>query len=71
MVSSIADAAKALEQPWPFMTKSSRLDAFRVLECMAGHCSQQAAIEAFKAAIKQKPPSVGIKALSGVAEELK
>jgi hypothetical protein len=30
VVASIADAAKALQQPWPFMDKPSRLEAIRI-----------------------------------------
>ncbi|CAH2397527.1 DUF982 domain-containing protein [Mesorhizobium ventifaucium] len=74
---SIADAAKALQQPWPFMDKPSRLEAIRMIEeCLAGHCSHQAAFAAFEAAaseqglLKQKPPSVGLRKFDGVAEDL-
>ncbi|TKB27892.1 MAG: DUF982 domain-containing protein, partial [Mesorhizobium sp.] len=51
VVKTIADAAKALEPPWPYMGRQGRLKAIRLIqECMAGHCSQQAAFDAFKAA---------------------
>ena len=76
-VASIADAAKALQQPWPAMDRPSRLDAIRMIEeCLAGHCGQQAAIAAFKAAaseqglLKQTAPSAGLKKFDGVAEDL-
>jgi hypothetical protein len=45
-------------------------------ECLAGHCSPQAAFAAFEAAAteqglhKQKPPSAGLKKFDGVAEDL-
>jgi hypothetical protein len=77
VISSIADAAKALKKPWPFMDKQSRLEAIRMVEeCLAGHCSHQAAFAAFEAAaseqglLERKPPSVGLKRLDGVAEDL-
>ncbi|WP_352636368.1 DUF982 domain-containing protein [Mesorhizobium sp. M0145] len=76
MVASISDAAKALEQPWPYLAKPRRLEAVRMIkECLAGHCNQQAAIDAFKAAaaeqgLKQRPPLVGLKRLGGIVEEL-
>ncbi|RWO85971.1 DUF982 domain-containing protein [Mesorhizobium sp.] len=77
VVASIADAAKALQQPWPFMDKPSRLEAIRMIEeCLAGHCSHQAAFAAFEAAAteqglhKQKPPSEGLKKFDEVAEDL-
>jgi hypothetical protein len=55
VVSSIADAAKALEQPWPKMNKPARLKAIRLItECIAGHCSQQAAFDAFKSAAREQ-----------------
>ncbi|MER8532095.1 DUF982 domain-containing protein [Mesorhizobium sp. M1005] len=76
VIASIADAAKALDQPWPYMGKRRRYEAIRMIrECMAGHCSQQAAIEAFKAAateqglLKQKPPRLD-KRLGRIIEEL-
>ncbi|BCH15001.1 DUF982 domain-containing protein [Mesorhizobium sp. L-2-11] len=75
LVASIADAETALQQPWPFMDKPSRLEAIRMIEeCLAGHCSHQAA--AFKAAaseqglLKRNPPSVGLRKFDGVAEDL-
>ncbi|WP_352721915.1 DUF982 domain-containing protein [Mesorhizobium sp. M0306] len=44
VVASISDAAKALEQPWPYVAKPRRLEAVRMIkECLAGHCNQQAA----------------------------
>ncbi|RWM87471.1 MAG: DUF982 domain-containing protein [Mesorhizobium sp.] len=77
LVASIPDAAEALRLPWPFMDKPSRLEAIRMIEeCLAGHCTQQAAFEAFKAAaseqglLKRKPPSVGLRQFDGVAEDL-
>ncbi|WP_352900025.1 DUF982 domain-containing protein [Mesorhizobium sp. M1340] len=77
VVASISDAAKALEQPWPYVAKPRRLEAVRMIkECLAGHCNQQAAIDAFKAAaaeqglLKQRPPLVGLKRLGGIVEEL-
>jgi hypothetical protein len=77
VISSIADAAKALEKPWPFMDKQSRLEAIRMVEeCLAGHCSHQAAFAAFKAAaseqglLKRTHPSVGLKKFEGIAEDL-
>jgi hypothetical protein len=77
VVASIAEAAKALQQPWPSMDKPSRLEAIRMIEeCLAGHCSHQAAFAAFEAAAteqglhKQKPPSEGLKKFDGVAEDL-
>ncbi len=77
VVASIADAANALQQQWPSMDKQSRLEAIRRLEeCLAGHCSHQAAFAAFEAAaseqglLKQKPPSVGLRKFDGVAEDL-
>ncbi|RWN51273.1 DUF982 domain-containing protein [Mesorhizobium sp.] len=77
VVASIADAAKALQQPWPFMDKPSRLEAVRMIEeCLAGHCSHQAAFDAFKAAaseqrlLKRRPPSEGLRQFDGVAEDL-
>ncbi|MCF6113615.1 DUF982 domain-containing protein [Mesorhizobium muleiense] len=76
-IASIADAAKALQQPWPFMDKPSRLEAIRIIdECLAGHCTHQTAFAAFEAAaseqglLKQKPPSVGLRKFDGVAEDL-
>ncbi|MER9270489.1 DUF982 domain-containing protein [Mesorhizobium sp. M0643] len=55
MVASIADAAKVLQQPWPKIAKPSRLNAIRMIEeCLAGHCSQQAAFDAFKAAATEQ-----------------
>ena len=45
-------------------------------ECLAGHCSHQAAFAAFEEAaseqglLKQKPPSVGLRKFDGVAEDL-
>lgn len=55
VVKTIADAAKALEQPWPYMRRQGRLKAIRLIqECMAGHCSQQAAFDAFKAAAMEQ-----------------
>lgn len=75
VIASIADAAKALQQPWPSMDGPSRLEAIRMIEeCLAGHCTHQAAFAAFEAAAteqglhKQKPPSVGLKQFDGVAE---
>ncbi|WP_354487757.1 DUF982 domain-containing protein [Mesorhizobium robiniae] len=77
VVASIAAAAKALQQPWPSMDKPSRLEAIRMIEeCLAGHCSHQAAYAAFEAAaseqglLERKPPSVGLKRLDRVAEDL-
>jgi hypothetical protein len=77
VVASIADAETALQQPWPLMEKPSRLEAIRMIEeCLAGHCSPQAAFAAFKAAaseqglLKRKRPSVGLKKFDGVAEDL-
>ncbi|MER8827506.1 DUF982 domain-containing protein [Mesorhizobium sp. M0938] len=77
VVASIAAAAKALQHPWPSMNKPSRLEAIRMVEeCLAGHCSQQAAFAAFEAAAaeqglhKQRPPSEGLKKFDGVAEDL-
>ncbi|RWO27850.1 DUF982 domain-containing protein [Mesorhizobium sp.] len=76
-IASIADAAKALKQPWPSMDKPSRLEAIRMFEeCLAGHCSHQAAFAAFEAAaseqglLEQKPPSTGLRKFDGVAEDL-
>ncbi|WP_301555179.1 DUF982 domain-containing protein [Mesorhizobium ventifaucium] len=76
-IASIADAAKALQQPWPSMDKPSRLEAIRMIEeCLAGHCSHQAAFAAFEAAaseqglLRQKPPSAGLRKFDGVAEDL-
>ncbi|RWK57141.1 MAG: DUF982 domain-containing protein [Mesorhizobium sp.] len=76
-VASIADAAKALQQPWPSMDKPVRLEAIRMIEeCLAGHCSHQAAFAAFEAAaseqglLEQKPPSAGLRKFDGVAEDL-
>ncbi|TIL39061.1 MAG: DUF982 domain-containing protein [Mesorhizobium sp.] len=76
-IASIADAAKALKQPWPSMDKPSRLEAIRMIEeCLAGHCSHQAAFAAFEAAaseqglLDQKPPSAGLRKFDGVAEDL-
>ncbi|MER8398208.1 DUF982 domain-containing protein [Mesorhizobium sp. M1348] len=55
VVKTIADAAKALEQPWPHTAKPGRLKAMRMIkECMAGHCSQYAAFGAFKAAATEQ-----------------
>ncbi|WP_353038799.1 DUF982 domain-containing protein [Mesorhizobium sp. M1300] len=55
VVSSIADAAKVLEQLWPKMNKPGRLKAIRMIEeCIAGHCSQQAAFDAFKSAAREQ-----------------
>ncbi|RWP54418.1 DUF982 domain-containing protein [Mesorhizobium sp.] len=77
LVASIPDAAKALQQPWPFMDKPSRLEAIRMIEeCLAGHCTQQAAFDAFRTAaseqglLKRKPPSEGLRQFDGVAEDL-
>ncbi|TIN05481.1 DUF982 domain-containing protein [Mesorhizobium sp.] len=77
VVASIPEAAKALQQPWPFMDKPSRLEAIRMIEeCLAGHCTQQAAFDAFKAAaseqglLKRRPPSVGLRQFDVVAEDL-
>lgn len=75
VVASISDAAKALEQPWPYVAKPRRLEAVRMIkECLAGHCNQQAAIDAFKAAaieqglFTQTPPSVGLTKFDGFLE---
>ncbi|WP_254019653.1 DUF982 domain-containing protein [Mesorhizobium escarrei] len=55
VVASIPEAAKALQQPWPFMDKPSRLEAIRMIEeCLAGHCTQQAAFAALKAAASEQ-----------------
>ncbi|PAQ08385.1 DUF982 domain-containing protein [Mesorhizobium temperatum] len=55
VVASIADAGTALQQPWPLMEKPSRLEAIRMIEeCLAGHCSLQAAFAAFKAAASEQ-----------------
>ncbi|TJW38728.1 MAG: DUF982 domain-containing protein [Mesorhizobium sp.] len=77
VVASIPEAANALQQPWPFMDKPSRLEAIRMIEeCLAGHCTQQAAFDAFKAAaseqglLKRKPPSAGLRKFDGVAEDI-
>ena len=77
LIASIPDAETALQQPWPFMDKPSRLEAIRMIEeCLAGHCTQQAAFDAFKAAaseqglLKRKPPSEGLRQFDGVAEDL-
>ncbi|RWN50457.1 DUF982 domain-containing protein [Mesorhizobium sp.] len=77
LVASIPDAETALQEPWPFMDKPSRLRAIRMIEeCLAGHCTQQAAFDAFKAAaseqglLKRKPPSVGLRKFDWVAEDL-
>ncbi len=77
LVASIPDVETALQQPWPFMDKPSRLEAIRMVEeCLAGHCTQQAAFDAFKAAaseqgvLKRKLPSVGLRKFDGVAEDL-
>jgi hypothetical protein len=77
VIASIADAAKALQQPWPSMDRPSRLEAIRMIEeCLAGHCTHQAAFDAFEAAAteqglhKQKPPSVGLRQFDGVAEDM-
>ncbi|RWB30454.1 MAG: DUF982 domain-containing protein [Mesorhizobium sp.] len=77
VVASIADAKTALQQPWPVMGKPSRLEAIRMVdECLAGHCSQHAAIAAFQTAateqglLKRKPPSIGLKKFDRVAEDL-
>ena len=77
VVASIADAETALQKPWPLMEKPSRLEAIRMIEeCLAGHCSHQAAFAAFEAAaseqglLKQKPPSAGLRKFDGVAEDL-
>ncbi|RWQ44039.1 MAG: DUF982 domain-containing protein, partial [Mesorhizobium sp.] len=68
LIASIADAETALQQPWPFMDKPCRLEAIRIIEeCLAGHCTQQAAFDAFRAAaseqglLKRKPPSIGLR----------
>ncbi|WP_198032922.1 MULTISPECIES: DUF982 domain-containing protein [unclassified Mesorhizobium] len=77
LIASIPDAETALQQPWPFMDKPSRLEAIRMIEeCLAGHCTQQAAFDAFRAAaseqglLKRKPPSIGLRKFDGVAEDL-
>ncbi|RWO78190.1 DUF982 domain-containing protein [Mesorhizobium sp.] len=77
VVASIPEAAKALQQPWPFIDRPSRLEAIRMIEeCLAGHCTQKAAFDAFKAAaseqglLKRRPPSVGLRKFDGVAEDL-
>ncbi|RWQ64492.1 DUF982 domain-containing protein [Mesorhizobium sp.] len=77
LVASIPDAETALQQPWPFMDKPSRLEAIRMVEeCLAGHCSHQAAFAAFEEAaseqglLKEKPPSVGLRKFDGVAEDM-
>ncbi|WP_352619657.1 MULTISPECIES: DUF982 domain-containing protein [unclassified Mesorhizobium] len=76
-VPSISDAAKALEQPWPYVAKPRRLEAVRMIrECLAGHCNQQAAIDAFKAAaieqglLTQRPSSVGLTKLDAVVRDV-
>jgi Protein of unknown function (DUF982) len=77
LIASIPDAETALQQPWPFMDKPCRLEAIRMIEeCLAGHCTQQAAFDAFKAAaseqglLKRKHPSIGLRKFDGVAEDL-
>lgn len=77
VVASISDAAKALEQPWPYVAKPQRFEAVRMIkECLAGHCNQQAAIDAFKAAaieqglFTQRPPSVGLTKFDAVVRDM-
>ncbi|ESX83345.1 hypothetical protein X759_03295 [Mesorhizobium sp. LSHC420B00] len=77
MVASIADAMKVLQQPWPRMGKPGRLKAIRMVEeSLAGHCSQQAAFEAFKAAaaeqglLRTRGTSTGLGKCARMVEDL-
>ncbi|WP_352846237.1 DUF982 domain-containing protein [Mesorhizobium sp. M0199] len=77
VVASIADAMKVLQQPWPRMGKPGRLKAIRMVEeSLAGHCSQQAAFEAFKAAaaeqglLRTRGTSTGLGKCARMVEDL-
>jgi hypothetical protein len=77
VIASVADAEAALRQSWPFSEKPRLVKAIRMIEeCLAGHCSQQAAFEAFTAAadeqglLKQHLPSAGLETFDRVAEDL-